>query len=218
MAKNTPNKSLKDRVIDAALDLAAEEGWNEVSFEQVMVAAQADIAEAREYFDDKTDILVAYGRRIDRQVLDGSSFSEESDESSREKLFDLLMERFDVLNERRDAVLSVLNSFRGDPKQAIVSLPHLARSMSRTMEAAGIETEGTSGAVKVTGLIGVYLYVVRTWKEDDSADMAKTMAALDKALDNAEQAANSFSDGGMLSSLSGAVGGLCSRFTGKDDD
>ncbi len=216
MVKNTAEKSLKDRVIDAALGLAAEEGWDDVSFEQIMLAAQADIAEAREYFDDKTDILTAYGRRLDRQVIDNVSFGEGM--SEREKLFDLLMGRFDVLNENRGSVLSILNSFRGDPKQAVVSLPHLARSMSRTMEAAGIEAEGAGGAVKVTALIGVYLYVVRTWKEDDSADMAKTMAALDKALDHAETAANSFTDGNVLSGLGMAFSGFCSRFTDKEDD
>ncbi|HPF78156.1 MAG TPA: TetR family transcriptional regulator [Alphaproteobacteria bacterium] len=214
MAKNTPQKSLKDRVVDAALALAAEEGWNDVSFEQIAAAAQADMAEAREYFDDKTDILVAYGRRVDRQVLESASFDDENNMSTREKLFDLLMERFDVLNENREAIVSILSSFRGDPKQAVVSLPHLAKSMTRTMEAAGVDTEGAAGAIKVTGLIGVYLYVVRTWKEDESADMARTMAALDKALDNAEMAANSFSDGSLLSGFSS----LCNRFTNKENE
>lgn len=212
MAKNTPQKSLKDRVIAAALALAAEEGWNDVSFEQIIAAAAVDIAEAREYFDDKTDILVAYGRQVDRFVLDNVAFGE--DMSAREKLFDLLMERFDVLNENREAVTSILESFSGDPKQAIVSLPHLARSMTRTMEAAGIESQGASGAIKVTGLIGVYLYVVRTWKDDESSDMAKTMAALDKALDNAEAAANSMNDGNILSTISGA----CRHFSTKNEE
>lgn len=214
MAKKTANKALKDRVIDAALQLAAEEGWNDVSFEQILMAADVDQADAFEYFDDKTDILIAFGRRVDRHVLDNTAISSESDMSTREKLFDLIMERFDVLNDYREGIISILESFRGDPKQAVVSLPHLAKSMSRKMEKAGIETDGAGGAIKVTGIIGVYLYVVRTWKEDDSVDMAKTMAALDKALDKAEMAANSFSEGSFLSGM----GGLCERFRPKRDN
>jgi hypothetical protein len=88
-------------------------------------------------------------------------------------------------------MLSILQGFRGDPKEAVLSFPHLGRSMSRTLEAAGIETNGISGCVKVTGLIGIYLYTVRVWKADDSADMAQTMAALDKALDRTEALYNS---------------------------
>lgn len=210
MVKKNTEKPLKDRMIDAALALAAEEGWAEISFDQIMAAAQVDCDEAREYFDDKSDVLTAYGRRLDRFVMDDISFSDE-EMSEREKIFDLLMARFDVLNENREAVISILDSFKTDPKQMIVSLPHLARSMSRTLEAADVETDGAIGALKVTGLIGVYLYAVRTWKEDDSTDMARTMAALDQALDKGEMAANSLNDGNILSGITD----ICSRFTRK---
>jgi len=208
-AKNK-EKPLKDKMIDAALALSAEEGWAEISFDQIIAAANVEMHEAHEYFDDKTDILTAYGRRLDRVVMEDVSFGE-SDMSEREKIFDILMARFDALNENRAAVISILESFRTDPKQMIISLPHLGRSMGRTLELAGVESDGGVGAIKVTGLIGVYLYVVNAWKEDESADMAKTMAALDKALDKVEMAANSLNDGNILS----AVTDMCSRFTPK---
>ena len=211
-SKKAGVKSVKDSVVDAALSLAAEQAWQDVSFDDIIESAKVDLADAREYFDDKEDILSAYGRRVDRKVFDNISLSDEL--SEREKLFDLLMERFDVLNEDRAAIISILESFKSDPKQMVVSLPHLARSMTRTLERSDIETDGLFGAARVTGLIGIYLYAVRTWKEDDSADMAKTMAALDKALNYGEQAANSCQDGNLLSGLSG----LCSRFSNKDND
>lgn len=210
MAKKDTKKSLKDKVLDAALALAAEQGWSEVSFEEIVAAADVDLKEAYEYFDDKTDILTAYGRRIDQQVLE-SFFDNDPDLSAREKLFDLMMERFDVHNENREAVLSILNSFKGDPKQAVVGFPHLTKSMARVLEAAGVDTEGVCGAAKVAGLVGVDLYTARVWKDDDSPDMAKTMAALDKALDYAEQAANSFDDG-----LLSGVSDFCKSFVRKD--
>lgn len=209
MAKNGSKKTVKDAIIDAALALAAAEGWNDVSFNQIILAAGVGRAEALEYFDDKTDIIVAFGRRVDARVMENIAFGEGM--SPREKLFDVLMERFDILNDERDAIISILESFKGDPKQAIVSLPHLAKSMTRALDIAGIETDGFKGCGRVTGLIGVYLYVVRTWKEDDTADMAPTMAALDKALEMAEQAANSC-DGGLISGVSEILG----RFKPKD--
>lgn len=213
MAKKTPNKPLKDCIIDAALALAEEEGWASISFEQIVTAAQVDQADVLEYFDDKSDVLTAYGRRVDRRVLENIG-SDSDGLGTRERLFDLIMERFDVLNENRAAVTSILASLKNDPKQAVVSFPHLAKSMTKMLEAAHIETDGVNGALKVTGLVGVYLYALRTWKDDDSADMAKTMAALDKALKNAESVANSFEGGGVLSALSGA----CERFRPRSDD
>lgn len=214
MAKKAAEKSVKDRMVDAMLDLATQEPWDQVTFDQIAMAAGVDHATALEYFDDKTDILVAYGRRTDARLaaLVPDLFSEEM--SEREKLFDLIMERFDLVNEDRVAILSIMESIKHDPKQAVLTFPHLAKSMTRILEFAGVETGGIRGAAQVTGLVGVYLYVVKTWKDDDSADMAKTMATLDKALDYAEMTANSFLNGNILSGVSD----LRNRFQNRSQD
>lgn len=188
--KKATQASLKDRMVGALLSLTQGRGWDLVAFEDIAEEAGVELAEAQEYFDDKADILAAYGRKLDRKILD--NISEDETLSCRDKLFDLLMERFDVLNEDREAIVAVLDGFKGDPKEAVLSFPHLGRSMSRMLDAAGIETNGITGAVKVAGLTGLYIYALRTWKEDDSADMAKTMATVDKALDKAESLYNGF--------------------------
>ena len=197
MAKKDTNKSVKDAMIAAALDLAAEKSWRDITLADIAWKADIAPADAREYFDEKSCVLAAYGRLLDRRIIEADLVGDDS-LSIRDKLFDLLMERFDLLNENREGVIGIVRSFRTDPKEAVIGLPHLGYSMSRMCEAAGVKTSGVCGAVKVAGLVGVYLYVLRSWKEDDSPDLAKTMVALDKALGRAEQAANSFlSEGGF---------------------
>ena len=185
MAKST----LKDSVIEAALGLAAQQSWDLISFEEIIEKAGVDLDDAREYFDDKPDILAAYGRKIDRAMVENIGQVDMA-LPHRELLFDVFMERFDIVNENREAVISILSSFKGDPKQAILSLPHLGRSMSRVLELCGISTDGFMGCARVTAVTGIYLYALKTWIGDDSPDMAKTMATLDKALDKAEMAYN----------------------------
>lgn len=184
------DKSPKDKMVAAMLGLAAARAWDFVSFEDIADEAGIVLADAREYFDDRSDILAAYGRMLDRKMVE--NFHSTEDMSCRDKIFDLVMERFDIVNENRAAILSILSGFRGDPKEAVLSFPHLGRSMCRTLEAASIETNGVFGALKVTGLTGIYLYTLRTWKDDESPDMSKTMATLDQALDKAEMLWNSF--------------------------
>lgn len=186
-----PAKPLRDRVVDAALELSAQMGWDMVTMTDIARSADANLADLAELFDDKTDILIAYGRRIDRQVLKECGEGDPSD-SPRDRLFEILMARFDVINEDREAVLSILKSFMPDPKQAVISLPHLGRSMAWMLEAAGIETHGIKGAIRLAGLTAVYLNALRQWMKDDSADLSRTMAALDRGLDRAEQCANTF--------------------------
>ena len=207
---NTKNVSVKDLMIDSALALAAKHNWGDVAFEDIAQQAKIESQDALEYFDDKGDILIAYGRRVDRQMIENAALepfgnveiSQEDQSFIRERLFDLIMERFDVLNENREAVLSILDGIKFDPKQAIISFPHLTKSMGRILEEAGESCDGIKGCGKITGLTAVYLYTVKTWRDDDTTDMAKTMAALDKSLGLAEEAANTLSDGDIFALFS----------------
>ncbi len=190
--KSNDPADLKVLVVEKAMELAAEQGWENVSLRDIAERSEIKLSELREHFDDKTDILAQLERMIDKRVLDG--LPEEFDEETGmcERLFDILMDRFEALNEHREGIVAVLDSFKYDPKQALIGMPHLCRSMTWMLEAAGDKTDGLKGAIKVAGLSGLYLKVLKTWKDDDSPDLPKTMAALDKALNRAETILNSF--------------------------
>lgn len=193
MAKKDENKQdMKIKIIESALALAASQGWEYTTLRDIAQHAELSMSELFAVIEDKDDILVAFGKLIDARVMEGVSLSDDDMTTPREKLFDILMDRYEVLNDYRDGLVSILDSFKCDPKQVIISMPYLCKSMGWMLEASGIETSGFKGALKVAGMTGVYLKVLRTWKEDDSADLAKTMAALDKTLERAEKAADTF--------------------------
>lgn len=191
--KTTKNAELsKEDIVKLALDLGAELGWAYVTLSDVADKAEISLAQLHDHFDDKTDILIALGRIIDRRVLAALDDAGDAEASARDRLFDVLMERFDILNDYRDGVVAVLHSFKFDPKQAVISCPHLCRSMTWMLEGSGVDTNGFRGAAKIVGLTGVYLRVLKTWKDDSSPDLGRTMAALDKHLGQAESLANRF--------------------------
>ena len=189
--KKNEKKEIEAVVIRAAMNLAAEKGWNAVSLREIAGEAGIPIAALYSVFEDKTDILTTLGRKIDREVLENAAEAADDGDNPRERLFDLLMDRYEALNAYRGGICAILESFRCDPKQAVIALPHLCRSMNWMLEAAGIETGGLRGAAKVAGLTGLYLKILRVWKEDESRDLSRTMAALDKALGRAERMAES---------------------------
>jgi hypothetical protein len=76
-----------------------------------------------------------------------------------------------------------------DPFLAVPLLSALPGSMAWMLEAARIGTDGFGGAVRANGLVAVWLYTLRAWSRDATEDLGATMAALDRALDRAEQAA-----------------------------
>lgn len=182
----TPEKDPRAIVVDAALRLASKRDWQNVTLSDIAVEAKMDLSDLSQMFECREDIITAYERRVDADVL--KNFS--SDGSERDVIFDILMERFDRLNADRKAVLSIIKASCTDPKQLVIALPNVARSMSWMLEACGIETQGWRGAARVAGLTTVYVWALRTWRDDDSADMGKTMATLDRALGRAESLAN----------------------------
>jgi AcrR family transcriptional regulator len=183
----------KNKAVKAALELSALQGWSTLTLRDIAIHSGLKLSRLFSLFEDKDDILRYYARSIDLRVIE--AFEEQSieGESARERLFDIVMERFDLLNDDRDAVIDIMRSYRFDPVRGAIALPYVAKSMARMLELAEIECEGWRGCLKVTALSALYLDVaMRVWSKDDSPDMTRTMAALDRALERAEQAANSF--------------------------
>ncbi len=182
----------KENLVRVAMSLAEQQGWDVIGMSDIAEEAGMPLVDFQEIFEDKTDILMALGKIIDARVLRNIGEVDE-DLSEQDRLFDILMERFDVLSEYHGGVSSVLKSFCFDPAQVVISMPHLARSMALMLEASGVETTGVSGAVRVAGLTGVYIKTLKVWLDDDSEDMAKVMAALDKDLGRAQSFVDMFS-------------------------
>jgi AcrR family transcriptional regulator len=178
-------------VIDAALELAAEKGWRDLALADIAEAAGLSMAALYAQYPSKSAILAAHSREIDAAVLaeaDGDGASE----STKDRLFDLLMRRIDKLDAHKPGLLRIAEDTGRDPLSLVCSLANLERSMAAMLEAAGLSTSGLRGMLRIKGLSAVYIAGLRSWFRDDSPDKSKTMAALDRALGRAERMANGF--------------------------
>jgi AcrR family transcriptional regulator len=176
-----PENSPRSRVVAALMALAAEERWADITIRAVAERAQLSLAEFRDIFPSKGAVLAAFARQIDRSVLEGTDKDFE-DESAKERLFDVLMRRLDALQPYREAIRNILAWTRGDPLAAAALNQVAVNSMRFMLEAAGIDSEGPVGPLKLQGLTLAWLRVVDVWLDDDDIGMARTMAALDREL------------------------------------
>jgi AcrR family transcriptional regulator len=172
---------IPDHVIDTALRLSAEGRWRDLSLAEIAEAAGLPIAKVHAVFHSKQAILDAFVRRVDAAVL-AESGPDLLEGAARDRLFDVLMRRFDALEPHKEALGHILLDQACDPPAAFCSLLHLRRSMALMLEAAGLSSTGLRGIARVKGLSLVYLVTLRDWLRDDSADKARTMAALDRRL------------------------------------
>ena len=193
-----PRKRTKSRrtsrkdAIDVALELVAEQGWFGFDLPDVAARAGIPLTEFSRDYWTKSDLLTAFQRRIDERVL-AAADTDADDETPRDRLFDILMQRFDALQPYRPALAALARDLPKDPATALTVARNLRRSMAWMAAAAKLPTNGIQGALILKGLILVWTVTARTWLTDDSSDMSKTMAALDKALTRAEAAAATLS-------------------------
>ena len=173
-----------ERLIAAALALAAERGWRDLTLPQIAAKADMSLADAYTAFPTKTALLNGFLARIDRQMLAGEA--PDTAENVRDRLFDVVMRRFDALEPHKDAIGAIVDDLPADPLTALAVLPAFGSSMAWVLETAGLSASGLFGALRINGLAIIYLTTLRTWLQDDSADAARTMAALDRALRRTE--------------------------------
>ena len=188
-AKRSDSSDPAAHVIDTALTLAAEKGWRGLVLADIAEAAGLSLAQLYALFPSKTAILGAYSRSIDNAVMAEveAPAGADGEESAKDRLFDLLMRRIDKLEPHKEGLLRIAEDTGRDPLSLVCGLARLDRSMAAMLEAAGISGGGVRGLLRVKGLAAIYLAGLRTWFRDDSADKAKTMATLDRALSRAER-------------------------------
>lgn len=198
MAKKPSNKSAKtqgaaasteaDRILDAGLAEAAALGWRNVSMVAVGARAGLPLAAVLTAAPTRAYLVAKLFDRLDTRMLIGIAAPDETD-SVRDRLFEIAMKRFDAMNADREGVRAVVSGARFDPPALGVALCRADKSAAMMLAAAGVSPDGLVGYARIQGLKVVLACALKAWMADDSADLAKTMAALDRALERAESLA-----------------------------
>jgi hypothetical protein len=182
--------NIDELVIDAAFSVAAEKGWRAVSIESVAetvaeIASLPDSAVLMRY-PAKALILNTFMKYIDEKVLAQELPFDEYD-SDRDRIFEILMLRFEAMQPYKPAVTRIVQDLPRDPFSIIANGPSAALSMAKMLAAANLSAGGLLGIAQAHGLLCAWGLTLRVWLQDTSPDMARTMATLDKNLRRGEQ-------------------------------
>ena len=151
--------SEREKIIAAFLGLLAEKSIEQIGFAEIATEAGVSLGQLRGEFASTLAIFAAHIKATDRAVL-AADLSDMAEEPPRERLFDVLMRRLEVLAPHRAAV----------------------RSQQWMLTAAEINASGPRGMIRAQGLALLFGSVLSTWVRDDDPGLARTMAALDRAL------------------------------------
>ncbi|HEX4409186.1 MAG TPA: TetR/AcrR family transcriptional regulator [Xanthobacteraceae bacterium] len=204
----------REKIIAAFLSVLAEKRIEQIGFPDIAEAAGVTLAQLRGEFASPLAIVSAHLKAIDRAVLD-EDFSDMAEEPPRERLFDVLMRRLEAISPHREAVASLLRSAGRNPPLALALNRLAVRSQQWMLTAAGIGASGPRGMVRAQGLAVLFASVLRTWVRDDDPGLARTMAALDRALARGQRAVGLIDD---LAQLPARLFRLRARMRRRGDD
>jgi AcrR family transcriptional regulator len=204
----------RDKIVAALLALLAEKRFEQIGFAEIAKQAGVPLTQLRGEFASTLAVLAAHIKAVDRAVL-AADLSDMADEPPRERLFDVLMRRIEVLAPHREAVRSLLRSAGRNPPLAFALNGLAVRSQQWMLNAAEINASGPAGIIRAQGLALLFNSVLRAWVGDEDPGLARTMAALDRALARGQRFSGFLDD---LCHIPARICRLRSRRRGRRDD
>ena len=180
-------RTIVEMGVRAALKLAADTPWGELTLAEI--AEEAGIS--LEQFHgraNKDTIADAVERYFDKAMSEGS-FDEE--EAPRTRLFDVIMMRFEAMEDYRPGLVSLMKWRPSQPARLLNLIAARQASADWALVCSGLDSsEGLPKPIKATGIAWAIAQAERAWRKDESADLPRTMAALDGELRKMEERAS----------------------------
>lgn len=180
----TLDSAVRRDLARAALTLAASMPWREVTLLKLADAANRPISDF--YGASLGEAVDCVEEAFDRAIGDNLEALDPA-QSVRDRLFELIMRRFEAMEPHRAAVLAMELGADRDPTLMAAAHQRHVRCARWVLALSGLEADGMTGQARAQGL-GVIIGQARmAWRGDDAGDFNKTMASLDKNLRRAEE-------------------------------
>lgn len=182
MAKDTETIILQGT--KAALKLAEMTPWAELTLTDIAAEAGLELSDFHGVAD-KADLAAAVEPILDKAM---SAEPVDMEDPPRERLFDIIMLRFEEMEKHRAGLLSLHHWRERNPRR----LAKLGKARLETarwaLACAGLDGQGDLPmGLRAAGLAWTMARTERAWRKEDSADFSRTMAELDKQLRAADE-------------------------------
>ena len=187
------NSNKKISYIKLAFKLIEEKGWNDFSLEKLAKEESIKIEDLIFFFKDETNLIESFSEMIDEQVIKEVDLNEFNQNSVKDNIFELIMIRFEKLSPYKKSLDILLKQLKYEPKTLKKLTKKIFNSLDLFLEISNAKNNYVFDFLKLNIMFIIYGYTFKIWLEDDSEDMGKTMAEVDKWLSEAEGYANKIS-------------------------
>ena len=172
---------IEKKIAVDALKKLQKKSWEKLTLDDILDKK----LKRQKIISTKNELLMFINRYVDDSLIKKTKNIESS--SNKDMLFEVLMARFDILQENRISFIKIFEALKKSPKKILKLFPSFLESMIITAELAKFNVNGVKGTIRLKGLFLVYLITFYSWIDDNTVSLEKTMNALDKNLDKADK-------------------------------
>lgn len=188
---------LPARILDTALALGEQRGWDAVHLHDIARMAGVTLADIRRYFPQKDALAEAWFDRADEAMLGAAEAPEWAERRARERLHAAMFAWLDALAPHRRLTAEMLR-YKLQPEHLHLQALGVTR-VSRTVQwwrgAAWLSSVGWRREMEEAALTAMYLSTFVFWLRDDSPGAARSRALLERQLAAAERTVQRFLPG-----------------------
>ena len=186
MARRGP---LKQRIVDAALELAEEVGWEGLRLHAVADRLELSLHDVRSHYRDLDAVADAWLERADRAMLGRSHDAGFAELVPRERLFAVIMRWLEALSGHREVTGEIFRAklYFGHPHHNIALVLWLSRTVQWVREAAHLDATGRRRQVEEIGLSALFVATIAYWLRDSSDNQERTRRFLSERLASADR-------------------------------
>ncbi len=162
----------------AAFRQISAKGWDSVTVEQIAKDAKIPLARVTEKYPDMSALIPTLVHFITAETVK-SVGSIHSESTPHDRLFEVMMARFDVLQKHRAAILSIITAAKNNPRIALALITAQRQAMHTMLDCAQLSE---ARIIARAGLMATYAASAFVWSRDETLDMSKTMSFLDRIL------------------------------------
>ncbi len=177
---------IEKKIAENTLKKLQKKSWSSLTLDDVLEKKN----NKQKFIKTKSDLLKNLNRYVDNSLIEKTKNIENS--STKDMLFEVLMARFDILQENRISFIKIFEVLKKSPNKVLKLFPSFLESMIVTAELAKFNVNGFKGSFRLKGLFFVYFATFYSWLDDKTLSLEKTMNALDKNLDNVEKLSKYF--------------------------
>jgi hypothetical protein len=176
----------ENKYIKKGFDLINDIGWEEFSLEKLSTKEKIPINDLKVFFKCKNSIVDKFSRMIDKNIESKLRIDDFKDSSKKDILFELIMMRFDEMEGFKGSLVKILDVSKNKPLLISIITKNVMNTMDFFLELSNSYNNYAFDFLKKNFLFFIYSITFKTWLSDDTEDLSKTMAELDKLLSTAE--------------------------------